>query len=211
MYFSILILAEKLSGDPARTVAALDLGGGSTQVTFAATTPASLKQKDNIHDALTPRGLIPVYTHSFTGLGLMAARHAVVTLGQPDKHNVTSLCVNPIVKGRKFNYHGKLPVFNCIFVNTKTSFFHLGTAYYVSGLQDHYPTSRVKSDGVYIEEVVPIVSFYDCSKIITDYVMNKAKPPEELPLKTIFAFSYYFDRASDVGLIGKIFFATDIL
>lgn len=82
----------------------------------------------------------------------------------------------------------------------------LGTVYHVSGLQDHYPTSRVKSDGVYIEEVVPIVNFNDCSQIITDYVLSKAKPPEELPLKNIFAFSYYFDRASEVGLIGKFLF-----
>lgn len=104
IYFPFL---ERLNGDPAKTVAALDLGGGSTQVTFAATTPASLKQKQNIYDAVTPRGLTPVFTHSFTGLGLMAARHAVVTLNQSDKANVTSQCVNPIIKGRAFNYHGK--------------------------------------------------------------------------------------------------------
>lgn len=78
-----------------------------------------------------------------------------------------------------------------------------GTVYYVSGLQEHYPTSRVKSNGVYIEEIVPIVSFHDCSEIIKKYVLSKSKPPEELPLKNIFAFSYYFDRASEVGLIGK--------
>lgn len=102
-----LFLPEKLNSDPAKTVAALDLGGGSTQVTFAATTPSSLKQKENIHNAPTPRGLTPVYTHSFTGLGLMAARHAVVTLGQHGKTNVTSQCVNPIIKNKKFNYQGK--------------------------------------------------------------------------------------------------------
>lgn len=97
----------RLNGDPAKTVAALDLGGGSTQVTFAATTPSSLKQKENVHNAVTPVGPMPVYTHSFTGLGLMAARHAVVTLGQPNKSNVTSLCVNHIIKGKKFLYQGK--------------------------------------------------------------------------------------------------------
>lgn len=109
---------EKLNGDPANTVAALDLGGGSTQVTFAATTPSSLKQKENIHNAITPRGRTPVYTHSFTGLGLMAARHAVITLDQPGKVNVTSLCVNPVVKGRKFNYHGKI-YFDTLDINKK--------------------------------------------------------------------------------------------
>lgn len=99
-------LSDKLNSDPAKTVAALDLGGGSTQVTFAATTPSSLKQSNNVFNAVTPRGLTPVYTHSFAGLGLMAARHAVVTLGQQDKINLTSSCINPIIKGRKFHYQG---------------------------------------------------------------------------------------------------------
>lgn len=93
------------------------------------------------------------------------------------------------------------------FTISKNKFLHClspGTVYYVSGLQEHFPTSRVKSDGVYIEEVVPVVSFHDCSQIITKYVLSKAKPPEELPLKNIFAFSYYFDRATDVGLIGML-------
>lgn len=53
-------------------------------------------------------------------------------------------------------------------------------------------------------EEVPIVNFAKCSKIISDYVQDissKRKPPEELPLKAIFAFSYYYDKASQAGLI----------
>nr|XP_023022734.1 ectonucleoside triphosphate diphosphohydrolase 5 isoform X1 [Leptinotarsa decemlineata] len=182
-WFTVNFLLERLNGDPSSTVAALDLGGGSTQVTFAAQTPASLKLKENIHQAISPRGEIPVYTNSFSGLGLMAARHAVVTLNQPNKVNVTSECVNPVVKNRKFHYHGN--------------------NYYVSGLQENYPTSKVKGSDIEIGETIPIVNFKDCSQILTKYVKSKAKSPEELPLKTIFAFSYYFDRATEVGLIDE--------
>lgn len=78
-----------------------------------------------------------------------------------------------------------------------------GTDYFVSGLKENYPTSDIKGTDIRVGEVVPIVSFQNCSEIIIKYVASKAKPPEELPLKTIFAFSYYFDRATEVGLIGK--------
>ncbi|KAJ8949895.1 hypothetical protein NQ318_010529, partial [Aromia moschata] len=173
----------KINGNAANTVAALDLGGGSTQVTFSAITPASLKQSQYIHQAASPRGPIPVYTHSLSGLGLMAARHAVVTLDQPNTTNVTSECINHIISRRKFHYHG--------------------ADYFVSGPQENYPTSNVKGNDIEVGEVIPIVNFYNCSRIIKDYVKAKAKPPEELPLKTIFAFSYYFDRATEVGLIDE--------
>lgn len=86
---------------------------------------------------------------------------------------------------------------------TSMNFLILGTEYYVSGLQENYPTTNIKSTNIRIGEIVPIVSFSDCSKLISDYVRTKASPPEELPLKTIFAFSYYFDRATEVGLIGE--------
>ncbi|CAG9854169.1 unnamed protein product [Phyllotreta striolata] len=180
-WFTVNFLLERFNGDPANTVAALDLGGGSTQVTFAAMTPASLKQKDSIQMVGSPGGQMPVYTNSFAGLGLMAARHSVITLNQGDAINVTSECVNPIIKNKKFLYHG--------------------TEYFVSGLQENFPTSNVKGNSIKVGETIPIVNFQDCSKILSDYVRSKASPPEELPLKTIFAFSYYFDRATEVGLI----------
>ncbi|KAJ8922634.1 hypothetical protein NQ315_007666 [Exocentrus adspersus] len=181
-WFTVNFLLEKINGNAANTVAALDLGGGSTQITFSAITPASLKQTEYIHQAASPRGPIPVFTQSLP-LGLMAARHAIVTLDQPNKTNVISQCVNPIIKNKKFSYHG--------------------TDYFVSGLQEGYPTSNIKGSDIQVGEVVPVVSFYNCSEIIMKYVKSKAKPPEELPLKNIFAFSYYFDRATEVGLIDE--------
>lgn len=166
-------------------MAALDLGGGSTQVTFAAMTPASLQQKEYIHDALAPQGVIPVYTHSYLGLGLMAARKEIVTVGQAAKMNVISECVNPIIKNEKFAYGG---------VN-----------YLVSGLPDGYPTIKVDGSSVNVGEIIPVVDFEKCATIIGKYVNSKVKAPAELTTKHINAFSYYYDRASEVGLIGKFY------
>lgn len=163
-------------------MAALDLGGGSTQVTFAAMTPSSLKETQYIHKASVPQGTIPVYTHSYLGLGLMAARKEVLTLNQANRTEVISECVNPIIKDRRFHYGG--------------------VDYSVSGSQKDFPTSKVLGNAVLVGEDVPIVNFEKCAGIIADYVNSKARPPDELPTKAIAAFSYYFDRAAEIGLIG---------
>lgn len=51
---------------------------------------------------------------------------------------------------------------------------------------------------------IPLVDFKKCSQLVSEYVASIAKPVSELPHKQINAFSYYFDRAADIGLIGKI-------
>lgn len=59
-------------------------------------------------------------------------------------------------------------------------------------------------DELTVGEVIPLVNFAKCSKIIENYIHNissKRRPPDELPLKAIFAFSYYYDKASQAGLI----------
>lgn len=175
-------LAELFNYNPVRTVAALDLGGGSTQVTFYPTTPSSLAEKQFIHDAVTPVGILPVYTHSYLGLGLMAARKAIITLNQTNKTKVESECVNTLVKDRKFHYSG--------------------VDYYVSGPTD-YLTTIIPGDHITVPAEIPIVDFTQCSKDMEDYVKSIAKPPVELPEKKIYAFSYYFDRAAEVGLIDE--------
>lgn len=172
-WFTVNFLLDRLSANSDRTVAALDLGGGSTQVTFAPTTPSTLKQTEYIHSVKAVRGVIPVYTHSYLGLGLMAARKEILTYNheKTDK-NLTSLCVNPFINDKKFHY--------------------AGVDYLVSG-DDRYANVRGDSD--------PVVNFEDCSEIITNYVFSKVVPLQELHTKEINAFSYYFDRAAEVGLI----------
>lgn len=173
---------ERIGGNPERTVAALDLGGGSTQVTFSPATPETLSQKEYIHQASAPQGFIPVFTHSYLGLGLMAARKEIVGHNQGKARNVTSECVNPVVINKKFHYGG--------------------IDYLVSGLQENYPTIKIPGGSYSTPEERPIVSFSACSEIVTNYIKTKSKPIGELPHKQINAFSYYFDRAAEVGLIG---------
>lgn len=74
----------------------------------------------------------------------------------------------------------------------------------MSGPQKDYPVSvKIIEDSSEALEI-PMVDFAKCSKIIEQYIQDisrERKPPEELPLKAIFAFSYYYDKASQAGLI----------
>lgn len=99
-----VLLAGRLSSH--NTIAALDLGGGSTQVTFA---PKDVHKTpllaDYMHTVSTLNAKIDVFTNSYLNLGLMAVRHAVFTNGNPkDKLELISECVNPIVKSSLFEY-----------------------------------------------------------------------------------------------------------
>lgn len=60
------------------TVAALDLGGGSTQVTYEFN-EFQPSYKDYIHAMPIFDSEVNVFTNSYLGLGLMALRHAVIT------------------------------------------------------------------------------------------------------------------------------------
>ncbi|XP_017772099.1 PREDICTED: ectonucleoside triphosphate diphosphohydrolase 5 isoform X2 [Nicrophorus vespilloides] len=183
-WFTVNFLIHKLN-NPATTVAALDLGGGSTQVTFSALTPESLRHKEFIHDALLPKGTTQVYTNSYLGLGLMAARKEIITVNSVSKEEtrVMSPCVNPVIKNRKFHYGG--------------------VDYFVSGLQENYPTKSYPETPIEVGQNIPIVDYNTCSEVIKKYVLSKVKPPAELSTKKVFAFSYYFDRAAEVGLIDE--------
>lgn len=178
-WFTVNFLLERLNDSP-KSVAALDLGGGSTQVTFSALTPITLKQTEHIHSAVAPKGYIQVYTNSYLGLGLMMGRKEIITINHETEKVVISECVNPIIRNKTFQFGGE--------------------TFYVSGLQENYPYFIEKGD---ITEKVPIVDFNKCSDIIVDYVKTRSRPPEELLSKQIFAFSYYFDRAVEADLISK--------
>lgn len=85
----------------------MDLGGGSTQVTFA---PKDVQRTpllaDYMHEVSTPNAKIEVFTNSYLNLGLQAVRNAVFT----DKKNqigdmeFVSECINPIVQKKPFRY-----------------------------------------------------------------------------------------------------------
>ena len=86
------------------SAASLDLGGGSTQITFAPKTFPVAGIEDRKHfihqvDILEGQPL-DVYSHSYLGLGLMAAREAIF------KKSLKSTCITSS-QALKFNFHGQ--------------------------------------------------------------------------------------------------------
>lgn len=103
-WFTVNFLLGRLGGH--NTVAALDLGGGSTQVTFSPKDPKQTPSFDAfMHSVPTGNSKIDVFTHSYLGLGLMAVRYAVFSNGYAKNETVlASECVNPIVSNKLWRY-----------------------------------------------------------------------------------------------------------
>lgn len=170
-WFTVNFLLGRLS--KTNQAAALDLGGGSTQVTFSPTDPEQVPVYDKyMHEVITSNKKINVFTHSYLGLGLMAARHAVFTKGYSAEDTfVESVCVNPIIANRTWTYG-----------NVK---------YQVSGKENSKLTAEQ-----------PVVDFEACLELVKSKVMPLVKPkPFTLKQHAVAAFSYYFERAIESGLV----------
>ncbi|XP_078042483.1 ectonucleoside triphosphate diphosphohydrolase NTPase isoform X1 [Augochlora pura] len=191
-WFTINFLLERFNiHNPGNTVAALDLGGGSTQVTFSPDASQAKKLDGHIYSVNIFNHNMSVYTHSYLGMGLMAARKEIITHGlnldnvnPRETTEIRSECVNPIVS---------------------TEWSYGGLNYLVKG-----PISGahklVKNQNFAGGEVDrPIVNFQTCLKIIEKYVSGIKNKPEGLKDHEIYAFSYYFDRATEVGLVDPFF------
>ncbi|CAL7941964.1 unnamed protein product [Xylocopa violacea] len=191
-WFTVNFLLERFNAyNPGNTVAALDLGGGSTQVTFSPNAEQEKKLDGHIYSVNIFSHNMSVYTHSYLGMGLMAARKEILTHGmsldnvnKKDTIEVRSECVNPIVSSEwsygGLNYLVKGPV-NGTHKLVKTQNFAGG------------------------EVDKPIVNFSECLKIIEKYVGMIKNKPEGLKDHEIYAFSYYFDRATEVSLVDPFF------
>lgn len=176
-WFTVNFLLGKLSKQD--QAAALDLGGGSTQVTFASSDSEQTPlYKKYIHEVNTLNNRIDVFTHSYLGLGLMAARHAVLTKGLHSQAVIIeSECVNPIIQNRTWIYNN--------------------VAYQVSGKQMAIGQHQSTTTSMY-----PTVNFSRCLDLIKSSTMPLVKPkPFALKHHTIAAFSYYFERAIESGLV----------
>ncbi|XP_069684351.1 ectonucleoside triphosphate diphosphohydrolase 5 isoform X2 [Periplaneta americana] len=180
-WFTVNFLLDRFGGDPEQTMAALDLGGGSTQITFAPTDQVTLKETNPefLHHISAFHHNLTVYTKSYLGLGLMAARKEILSVGNPkDAKTLKSECINPIIK---------------------TEWTYAGVTYTVMG-PEKPAYKEIKADRN-VKEKYPVVRFDECLKIINTYVNNKVDKPKELNRKTVSAFSYYYDRATEYGLI----------
>lgn len=187
-WFTVNFLFDRFTGRVSDgTVAALDLGGGSTQVTFAPGETDVEHLEKHIHAINAFGSNMSIYTHSYLGMGLMAARKEILTHGmnlQASRHEKTieinSECINPIIKN-DWNYGGQ----NFVVKGP------LKPAHKIVKTQNYAGT----------DEDRPIVRFSECRKIVKDYVGTIRNKPTGLKQHEVYAFSYYFDRATEAGLI----------
>uniref|UniRef100_A0A8C7CYZ6 nucleoside diphosphate phosphatase n=1 Tax=Oncorhynchus kisutch TaxID=8019 RepID=A0A8C7CYZ6_ONCKI len=151
-----------------KTVGILDLGGGSTQITFLPkskktvfTAPASYIANINMFN-----NTLQLYTHSYLGKGLVAARLA--TLGALGADGL----------------EWKVFTSSCLPKKFREDWTFGGITYKVSGIPDGYAGYKL--------------CYYEVMRVVKGIVHQ----PFEIKGSSIFyAFSYYFDRAVESGLI----------
>ncbi|XP_063730817.1 ectonucleoside triphosphate diphosphohydrolase 6 isoform X2 [Eleginops maclovinus] len=148
------------------TVGMLDLGGGSTQITFSPQDEKTIQTSpiDYIKSFQMFNNTHTVYTHSYLGLGLMSARLAVlggVEAPPRDSRELVTPCLAP---------------------GSGVSWEHADVVYTVSGQE---------AGGAVLEACRLRVQHVLGGKVL------KAEPADI----DFYAFSFYYDRAADLGLI----------
>lgn len=182
-WFTVNFLLNHLTANSYKnTVAVLDLGGGSTQVTYSPDDDDEISQieMNYIHKVNALKNNMSIYTHSHLGMGLMAARKAILTVDQTvdadkikDIIEVHSECVNPIIVNKEWNYGGE--------------------KYLVKGpVNGSYKIVKGR------DEKVPIVRFDECVKVVKKHTGTIKERPVGLGKHDIYLVSYYFDRAAEV-------------
>jgi ectonucleoside triphosphate diphosphohydrolase 5/6 len=158
-----------------RSVAVLDLGGGSTQITFAPRSQETLDRTPSnfiVHqDILGKRERL--YTHSYLGYGLMAARQALLLKALESVSGRAS---------RSFAAHDHVNVSHPCFAAGQTRSWHYA---YVN-----YAVTGVGGD---------------CYAFIRNYFDSRKdlQNADELNDRDIYAISYFYDRMVDVGVITR--------
>ncbi|XP_029675171.1 ectonucleoside triphosphate diphosphohydrolase 5 isoform X1 [Formica exsecta] len=187
-WFTVNFLLDRFNSVSSQTtVAALDLGGGSTQITFQPNSNQVKQLEKHVYSINVLNHNMSLYTHSYLGMGLMAARKAILTydmnlevidLKLPIE--IHSECINPIVS-TEWSYSGR-------------DYIVKGP---INGTYKLIKTQNFAGDN----ENKPIVRFSECSKIIEKYVNTLTDKPIGLKDHELYAFSYYFERATEVALI----------
>ncbi|CDQ68016.1 unnamed protein product [Oncorhynchus mykiss] len=168
-WVTVNFLTGHLYAKTRKTVGILDLGGGSTQITFLPkskktvfTAPASYIANINMFNHT-----LQLYTHSYLGNGLVAARLA--TLGALGADGLD----------------WKVFTSSCLPKKFREDWTFGGITYKVSGIPDGYAGYKL--------------CYYEVMRVVKGIVHQ----PFEVKGSSIFyAFSYYFDRAVESGLIG---------
>ncbi|XP_058540661.1 ectonucleoside triphosphate diphosphohydrolase 6 isoform X2 [Neofelis nebulosa] len=166
-WITVNFLTGSLKTPGRSSVGMLDLGGGSTQITFLPRVEDTLQT--------SPPGYLTslqmfnrtykLYSYSYLGLGLMSARLAILggMEGKPaeDGKELVSPCLSPGFTGE---------------------WQHAEITYRISGQK-----------AVNLHEL--------CASRVSEILRNKVHRTEEVKDVDFYAFSYYYDLASNVGLI----------
>ncbi|CAL4178670.1 unnamed protein product [Meganyctiphanes norvegica] len=160
---------------------ALDLGGGSTQITFVPAEEDTLKSTPQ--EYLTSISLLHknlnLYTHSYLGLGLMAARKDILLHHRDENGVIHSPCINPIIH---------------------TKWEYAGDVYDVNGPTE-VKYQEVRGQAGRLNEKRPIADHEQCLRTCIEVIKDQVHSPPELKTRDVIAFSYFFDRATERGLI----------
>ncbi|XP_018601664.2 ectonucleoside triphosphate diphosphohydrolase 5-like [Scleropages formosus] len=167
-WVTVNFLTGHLYANTRRTVGILDLGGGSTQITFLPKSEKTIQTAPADHVATFNmfNTTYKLYTRSYLGNGLKVARLA--SLGALGNEETI----------------GKVFKSSCLPKQFRGDWTFGGLTYTVSGNSDGYSGYKL--------------CYQEVLKVIKDVVHQ----PYEIKGNSIFyAFSYYFDRAVDSGLI----------
>ncbi|XP_054900344.1 ectonucleoside triphosphate diphosphohydrolase 5 [Poeciliopsis prolifica] len=171
-WISLNFLTGHLNARATKTVGILDLGGGSTQITFLPKlrkTIESAPDSDYVARFDFLNSTFELYTHSYLGNGLMAAR--LSTLGALG------------AEGLEWQVFKS----SCLPSKFRDDWSFGGLTYQVSGDQDGR------------------AGYKPCYQEVLKVVKGIIHQPHELEDSDVFyAFSYYFDRAVDAGLINDV-------
>ncbi|XP_029608865.1 ectonucleoside triphosphate diphosphohydrolase 6 isoform X2 [Salmo trutta] len=170
-WITVNFLIGGLHSSDTPTVGMLDLGGGSTQITFSPQDEKTIQTSpiDYMTSFQMFNSTHTLYSHSYLGLGLMSARLAVLggIEGQPLEGSSTEL-VSP-----------------CLAPDYSGQWEHAEVLYTVKGQKAGEPI------------------YESCLRKVEKVLYRKVKKAEEAKDIEFYAFSYYYDRAVDLGAIDE--------
>ncbi|KAM4607173.1 ectonucleoside triphosphate diphosphohydrolase 6 [Polymixia lowei] len=169
-WITVNFLTGGLHGTSTPTVGMLDLGGGSTQITFSPQDERTIQTSpiDYISSFQMFNSTHTLYSHSYLGLGLMSARLAILggVEGQPLDGSVE--LVSP-----------------CLAPEHSVHWEHAEVVYTVKGQKAGEPV------------------YESCLTKVEKVLYKKVVKAAEAKDMDFYAFSYYHDRAVDLGLIDE--------
>lgn len=169
-WITINFLTGSLNAPRNRSVGMLDLGGGSTQMTFLPITEITLRTSPAGHITSFQmfNNTYKLYSYSYLGLGLMSARLAI--LGG--------------VEGQALK-EGEELISPCLSPSIQCEWEHAEIVYRIKGQKAGEPL------------------YESCANKVAELLYKKVHKTEVVKDLDFYAFSYYYDRAAEVGLIDK--------